>query len=242
MRSSIVSGSSFFLLKLLTVLAITTLLTQTESEFSKEMDKKQAAIDDLHVQLRDASGELGDQRRRIEILQAEAKERDARKTKIANLRRAYDEERARLSQLQGQFGQMNGDAEMQLGDADKGLTINDQASSILSRINVNAHQPLVIDRADRQVLVSTLPPSHVLRARLNAYKVVNQDLETNVRELQSKSSELASKYRQIISLCTQTPESKVDSVIDNLLRAVDSEHADVELTRVREFLQRVEGV
>lgn len=207
------------------------------------MDRKQAAIDDLHVQLRDASGELGEQRRRVELLQAEAKERDARKTKIANLRRAYDEERARLSQMQNQFGgQMNGELELQLGDADKGLSIPDQAAAILSRININPHQPVVIDRTDRQALSSCLPPTHILRARLNAYKAVNQDLETNVRELQSKSSELASKYRQIISLCTQTPESKIDSVIDNLLRAVDSENADVELTRVREFLQRVEGV
>lgn len=226
----------------LTFVAITTLLNQTESEFSKEIDKKQAFIDDLHAQLRDASGELGDQRRRVEILQAEAKERDARKTKTANLRRAYDEERARLSQMQSQYGQMNGDVEMQLGDADKGLAISDQASSILSGINVSPHQPLVIDRADRQALSSSLPPAHVLRARLNAYRAVNQELDGNVRELQSKSSELARKYRQIISLCTSTPESNVDNVIDNLTRAVESEHHDVELTRVREFLQRVEGV
>ncbi|PVH82168.1 apses transcription factor-like protein [Cadophora sp. DSE1049] len=222
--------------------SITTLLNQTESEFSKEIDKKQAVIDDLHAQLRDASGELGDQRRRVEILQAEAKERDARKTKTANLRRAYDEERGRLSQMQSQYGQMNGDVEMQLGDADKGLAISDQASSILSRINFSPHQPLVIDRADRQALSSSLPPAHVLRARLNAYRAVNQELDGNVRDLQSKSSELARKYRQIISLCTSTPESNVDNVIDNLTRAVESEHHDVELTRVREFLQRVEGV
>ncbi|KAG4442376.1 hypothetical protein IFR05_002154 [Cadophora sp. M221] len=222
--------------------SITTLLNQTESEFSKEIDKKQAVIDDLHAQLRDASGELGEQRRRVEILQSEAKERDARKTKTANLRRAYDEERVRLSQMQSQYGQMNGEVEMKLGDADKGLAISDQASSILSRINISPHQPLVIDRADRQALSTSLPPAHVLRARLNAYRAVNQELDGHVRELQSKSTELARKYRQIISLCTNTPESNVDNVIDNLTRAVESEHTDVELTRVREFLQRVEGV
>jgi hypothetical protein len=45
------------------------------------MDKKQAVIDDLHMQLRDASGELGEQRRRLEGLQAEMNERESRKRK-----------------------------------------------------------------------------------------------------------------------------------------------------------------
>ncbi|KAL2070814.1 hypothetical protein VTL71DRAFT_13840 [Oculimacula yallundae] len=221
--------------------SIATLLNQTGSEFTKEMDRKQTVIDDLHAQLRDASGELGEQRRRVEILQAEAKERDARKTKTANLRRAYDEERVRLSQMQAQYGQLGGEIELKLGDAGKGLAITDQASSILSRLHVIPNQPLVIDRADRQALSAALPPAHILRARLNAYRAVNQELDGNIRDLQSKSSELARKYRQIISLCTNTPESNVDNVIDNLTRAVESEHTDVELTRVREFLQRVEG-
>ncbi|CZT45399.1 related to transcription factor [Rhynchosporium secalis] len=223
------------------ITSIATLLNQTGSEFTKEMDRKQTVIDDLHAQLRDASGELGEQRRKVEMLQAEAKERDARKTKTANLRRAYDEERVRLSQMQSQYGQIDGAVEMKLGDADQGLAITEQASSILARIHVSPHQPLVIDRVDRQALSSSLPPAHVLRARLNAYRAVNQELDDNIRDLQSKSSELARKYRQIISLCTSTPESNVDNVIDNLTRAVESEHTDVELTRVREFLQRVEG-
>lgn len=226
----------------LTVPAIATLLNQTENEFGKEMDKKQATIDDLHSQLRDASGKLGDQRRRVEQLQAEAKERDARKTKIANLRRAYDEERSHLAQMQSQLGQMHTDVEVELGDADKGLAIPDQATPILSEITMSPPQAIVVDLGDRQALSVSLPPAHVLRARLAAYQSVNQDLETNVRDLQSKSSELASKYRKIISVCTQTPEAKVDMVIDSLLRAIESEPSDVESTRIREFLTRVEGV
>ncbi|KAF8861742.1 hypothetical protein BDZ45DRAFT_241176 [Acephala macrosclerotiorum] len=221
--------------------SITTLLTETETEFTKEMEKKQTIIDDLHSQLRLASGDLGEQRRRLETYQSEADEREVRKLKTTNLTRAYEEERSRLSQLQGQFGQMNGEVELQLGDADKGYTIPEQAANILTRINPHPHQPLVISSPERQVLASNLPPAHVLRARVNAYKANNQALEDSVRDLQSKSSELASKYRQVISLCTGVEEGAVDEVLENLLRAVDSEQDDVELTRVREFLQRVEG-
>ncbi|KAE8450406.1 hypothetical protein EG329_006481 [Mollisiaceae sp. DMI_Dod_QoI] len=221
--------------------SITTLLTETETEFTKEMEKKQSVIDELHSQLRLASGDLGEQRRRLEGYQAELDATELRKLKTANLERAYEEERARLSQMQGQYSQMNGEVELQLGDADKGYTIPEQAGNILSRINPHPHQPLVISSPERQTLSNTLPPAHVLRARVNAYKANNQALEESVRDLQSKSSELAGKYRQVISLCTGVEETSVDNVLDNLLRAVDSEQDDVELVRVREFLQRVEG-
>lgn len=205
------------------------------------MDKKQAVIDDLHTQLRDASGELGEQRRRVETLQAEANERESRKRKHSNLMRAYEEERSRLSQLQAQYGQVSSDSEMQLGDPNAGLGIATKAAAVLSKITSD-HQGPVIDRADRQFLASALPPIHVLRARVNAYAENNKALEANVRGLQSKSSELANKYRTIIGLCTGVDETKVDEQLDNLLRAVESEPTEVELARVRDFLQRIESV
>lgn len=205
------------------------------------MEKKQNVIDELHSQLRTASGELGEQRRRLEGYQGEANDRDLRKLKTTNLMRAYEEERSRLAQMQGQYGQMNGEVELQLGDADKGYSIPEQAANILSRINPRPNQLLVISAPERQALATSLPPAHVLRARVNAYKANNQGLEESVRNLQSKSSELAGKYRQVISLCTGVEETNVDNVLENLLRAVDSEQDDVELTRVREFLQRVDG-
>ena len=156
--------------------------------------------------------------------------------------RALEEERTRLAQMQQQYGHINGEAEMSLGDADKGLAIPAGAvpANILSNINPNPHQPLVIDQAQRQLLAS-LPPAHVLRARGNAYKSNNDALEQQVRDLQSKSSQLSSKYRRVISLSTGVDEDQVDTLLANLLRAVESEQHDVELSRVRDFLQRVDG-
>lgn len=226
----------------LIVPAITTLLTETEAEFTKEMDKKQAIIDDLHVQLREASGTLGERRRRVEALQGEANEREARKLKASNLERAFQEEESQLLQLQSQYNHMDIDTKMELGDADKGLTIPEKAAGVLSKIVVNQHQPLVIERGDRQLLSSTLPPAHTLRARLNAYQTINQDLEERVKDLQSKDSELAAKYRKIIALCTGVDESRVEKSIESLVRSLESERQDLESGRVREFLTRVDAV
>jgi regulatory protein SWI6 len=216
------------------------LVTETELEFSKEIDKKQAVIDDLHTQLRDASGELGEQRRHLEGLQAELNERESRKRKTSNLLSSYDEEGSHLSQLQAQYGQVNGDTEAQLGDADTGLGISPKASPVLSKITSD-HQGPMVGATDRQFLASTLPPLHCLRARVNAYAENNKALEGTGRGLQSKSSELANKYRTIIGLCTGVEDTRVDEQLDNLLRAVESEPTDVELGRVRDFLVRIEN-
>jgi hypothetical protein len=154
--------------------------------------------------------------------------------------RAYEEERSRLLQLQAQYGQVSGDSEVQLGEADTGLGISPKASPVLSKVTSD-HQGPIIGGTDRQFLSSALPSLAVLRARVNAYADNNKALESNVRGLQSKSSELANKYRTIIGLCTGVEDTKVDEQLDNLLRAVESEPTDVELARVRDFLLRIEG-
>jgi len=207
------------------------------------MNAKQAQIDTIHAKLREASATVGVERARLEELKSQAKERDDRKLKISNLLRAQEDQRASLKQQQQQYGQQIADNVMQLGDADKGLAIPAGAvpGNILSNINPNPHQPQVLDQAQRQVLAS-LPPTHILRARVNAYRANNENLEASIRSLHSKNSALAAKYRKIISVCTSVAENDVDSVLHNLLRAVESEQNDVELGRVREFLQRVDGV
>lgn len=207
------------------------------------MDAKQAQIDSIHVKLRESSAILGQERSRLDALRKETKEREERKLKISNLRRAIEDERARLSQMQQQYGPLKSESEMRLGDADKGLAIPAGAlpANILSAINPSSHQPQILDQAQRQVL-ATLPPAHILRARVNAYTANNEALSEDVRSLQIKSSELAAKYRKIISVCTGVAEADVDNHLGNLVRAMESEPADLELGRVREFLQRVDAV
>lgn len=206
------------------------------------MKAKQSTIDSIHVALRDSSAALGKSRSRLDEIHERAKQRHDLKVKLANLTRAVEEERSRLTQMQQQYGELNVESELQLGDADKGLAIPTGAfpANVLSNINPTAHQPQVLDQAQRTLLAS-LPPTHVLRARVNAYKDNNEQLEEGLQGLHGKSSDLAAKYRKIISLCTNVEEDRVDSHLESLLRAVESEQDDVELSRVREFLNRVDG-
>lgn len=209
------SPTSLFISISLTFPAISTLLTETENEFTAEMTAKQAKIDSIHIKLRESSALLGQERSRLEALRATTKARDERALKTANLRRALDDERARLAQLQAQYGPLASTGEMRLGDADKGLALPADALP---------------------------PPAHILRARVAAYAANNELLRESVRALKVKSSELAGKYRRIISVCTGVPEKDVDEHLGGLIRAMESEPADLELGRVREFLSRVDAV
>ncbi|KAH8809014.1 hypothetical protein F5884DRAFT_677166 [Xylogone sp. PMI_703] len=224
--------------------SITTLLAETEGEFSREMESKQATIDSIHSKLREASAQLGEERRRLDSLLERTKALEERKLKISNLKRAVEEERAQLSNLQQQQSISNG-APMNLGDADQLLALPAAIpTNILSSISLSStqqpHTPAVLDQAHRHLLAS-LPSPAVLRARVGAYKANNAALKDKVQALESESTELATKYRKIISLCTRVEETNIDDVLENLLRAVESETNDVELGRVREFLARVEG-
>lgn len=201
-------------------------------------------INDLHAQLREASGELGERRCRVESLQVEANEYDARKLKIGNLKRALDEEETHLQQLRTQYQNTQIPpmaSEMEIGDADKGLGVPEKAANILNKLVFSPHQPLILERPDRQVLTASLPPAQVLRNRLNAYKTINNTLERNVLDLQRKDSELSNTYKKIIALCTNVAEKDVDAHMGTILRSLESEREDLESTRVREFLTRVSG-
>ena len=55
--------------------------------------------------------------------------------------------------------------------------------------------------------------------------------------------ELEKKLRRVVALCTGVEEEKLDIMIGGLITAVESEKGeDVEVSRVREFLRKVEGV
>lgn len=211
---------------LLILTAITSLLSETEREFTLEMQAKQSIIDSIHNQLRESSAQLGEERRRLERLQIRAKQREERVQKIANLEKATVEENFRLSQ--SHHDQIAQDTEMRLGEADRTFQFPP---------NVETDSPIP-DLLD----TDSPPSSSTLRARINAFATNNETLESKVRVLKAKSRDLEKKYKRIICLCTRVHEDKVDDLLENLCRAVDSEHGDVELARVQDFLQKVEGV
>lgn len=89
---------------------------------------------------------------------------------------------------------------------------------------------------------SMLPSAAVLKARIKAIESRREMTRKMVHALKGRSRDVEVKYRRVVALCTTTQEDEVDAVVDNLLKAVESEREELEIGRVRRFLGGVEGV
>jgi regulatory protein SWI6 len=99
-----------------------------------------------------------------------------------------------------------------------------------------------VKEKDGAPLGATLPPAADLRARINALQNRAAETRQAVASFQARSKERELKYRRLVSLCTKCPDKEVESLLDTLTRAVESERGELEITRVRRFLGGVEAV
>lgn len=224
------------------LLAVSTLLANTESSFRAAMQTKQSLIDQNHARLREVTAQLTDERRQLAEHQRKVSERKALRQRIANLRRANESSRNMLANSlvdKGSGSVVRTD--ISVGEADAGLEVDlKRLPSIPTGSEGEPFSPS-LDTSHKEYLAS-LPPTPILRARTAAYKRINGELEEQAKTLQSQSSELEGQLRKVVALCTGTDESRVEEMVSGLCAAAESEAGDeVEVGRVREFLRRVEG-
>ena len=80
----------------------------------------------------------------------------------------------------------------------------------------------------------------VLQARVRAYKANESKLKQVINELNENSKALENKFRRVVALCTGVPEDKIDTILDGLVQAVESDPDEVDMGRVVGFLKKVD--
>ncbi|SPJ71266.1 related to transcription factor [Fusarium torulosum] len=205
------------------VASISHLLTETGSAFQNEMKAKQASLDTLHSTLRTTSTQLGEARRSLEHLSATLKKQQLARNKVANLSHAREHEQVSLMQEQSRASQPNPSSSWET-----------ELSAMLEAADDTSGG----DSSGEGLL----PSAAVLRARIRAVEGRREMTRKMVAALKGRSRDSEVKYRRVVALCTGVQEDEVDAVIDGLLKAVESEHEELEINRVRRFLGGVEGV
>ncbi|UPL03949.1 hypothetical protein LCI18_014883 [Fusarium solani-melongenae] len=205
------------------VASITHLLTETGSAFQTEMKSKQISLDTLHSTLRTTSTQLGEARRSLEHLSATLKKQQLARQKVANLSHAREDEQVRLMQEQSRTSQPNPSSSWET-----------ELSAMLEAADDTSGGGFSGE--------GLLPSAAVLRARVNAVQGRRDMTRKMVSALKGRSRDVEVKYRRVVALCTGVQEAEVDAVVDGLLKAVESEHEELEIGRVRRFLGGVEGV
>lgn len=86
---------------------------------------------------------------------------------------------------------------------------------------------------------SMLPPTVLLKARINAYKRNDKHLSNVLQTISTNQSELENKFKRVLSLCLKIDENKVDNMLDGLLQAISSEDPqDIDTDEMQDFLKK----
>ena len=185
-----------------------------QSQFSAEIRLLQDRIDATTSDIQEISSQQKALSTQVKMQQAQIRGRQDRKRRIQNLRRAVKDMRERiLSKSKAEAGMTL--PLLSIGDADADFAIQDPSNRAQDAATLNA--------------------------RLPVYKSLNASLAAHLTSLKARDTELESKYRKVVALCTGVEEDKVESVLPQLVQAVESEPEN-DVGRVREFLKRVEAV
>jgi len=185
--------------------------------------------------------QVGDARRTLQTLQEKLRAQQLTQQKVYNLTRACDDEQYRLRQMEQQNGhldvasvnnwEMEAEAVLNGGSAPSSMPNTQTTSTPTGTPPVSNGPP-----------AQNLPSAAVLRARINAVRNCTDRTRQVVGVLQARSKERELKYRRLVSLCTHTHEQDLDQLLDTLTRAVESEKGELEIVRVKRFLDGVEAV
>lgn len=192
------------------------LLGETAAIAQEELKAKQETLDELQTALRANSSRLAETRRNLEVVKEKAKQQQVNRQQVANLSRE-------LESLQYRMGHM--DNEQAASQSNSAAAWEDELERALNS-------------ADRQL---ALPDAGILRARLKATTDILNTMKDKVSNLKGTSRDIEYKYRRLVALAANCPESQVDDLLEGLVRAVESEKGELEIGRVRKFLGGVGG-
>ena len=214
------------------------IFAQADADFQSEIKEKDDILNKTNAALKESGSSLIEEKKRLDELTQRAQAKEELEQKIKNLRRFTQELRDQISSTS------KVQDNVQVGEADKGLDLDGRIHKV-DQLFPGGVQDLGNNLNQEQItLLTSLERAEVLTGRVQAYQTHNALLENEARGLRGRSKELEEKYRKIISLCTGTPEERVDDLLEQLVQAVISEQKDmassVDLTRVRDFLRMVQ--
>lgn len=188
-----------------------------QAEFQREVEQKQAQLEQIHEQLRSRTLQLREQRAQVDHLTLSERELVELRNKIANLDRAIADEEERFKAQLGEDYERIAAFEGEF-DADEPFRV----LPVYQRFEQHKGDPATVELGDVwSQLHEPLPPLVMVEAWVRAYKRNQEELVLLAGELHGKSASLEAKFRRVVALCTGEEEDKVDELLDELVRAVE---------------------
>lgn len=200
-----------------------------DKQFRDEIEQKQQQHNAAISQLQNATRRYKEEEQKLEQLRKLVNDHAQKKQNCQNLRRALEEERV-LNQSKVHIYEQQ-QRPLKNPDPDGPYRISEEVLDIKDISGLSEAQ---------KVLLQALPPTSVLRARVEAYEKNMEGLKKTARALHDRSTDLEERFRRVVALCTGVKESEVDGLLDGLVQAVESDPAEVDTGRVSSFLRKVD--
>ncbi|KAI7871736.1 hypothetical protein BDF14DRAFT_1758471 [Spinellus fusiger] len=80
---------------------------------------------------------------------------------------------------------------------------------------------------------------HALKARTDAYKQNNKDIEATLHTLKTQANDKEMHCKRLIAACCNLPIDKIDELVKPLTLAIESDPPDLDLARVIGFMEKI---
>ncbi|EAZ63102.2 transcription factor involved in cell cycle dependent gene expression [Scheffersomyces stipitis CBS 6054] len=186
------------------------LLANTNVEYEAILNAKREQISNLNKSLHDATIVTANNRFLTRKVTEKLIELDNLKLQSANIT-----DRLQLTKQEFPEDQEeDGEVEKQF-DADEPFAIKPLYEKLVKDESIE-------DLRENEEVLKQLQPVPILKARINAYKQINAQIEKELNTLLDYS-ELASKFKKVVSICTGVDINEVDELLDGLLEAVEGQ-------------------
>ncbi|GAV48541.1 hypothetical protein ZYGR_0K00460 [Zygosaccharomyces rouxii] len=238
------------------------LLETVSKDYDSEVKDHQERLDKLHKDLNSHREMLAACRDRLAHAKQLQDEHALLKEQLANIKREIQEEEENFRLESKQLGislddDSGADWDSSEFDADEPFRVDFiydiLESKLVNEYGGNIDKLLATESVDKILkhvrstcsqngedkLETMLPPSFLLKARINAYKRNGDRLNSTIDVIKQKQSDLESKFRRVLCLCLKVDEDKVDGMLDGLLQAISSEDPqDVDTEEMQDFLKK----
>ncbi|THH32465.1 hypothetical protein EUX98_g1729 [Antrodiella citrinella] len=213
------------------VVDIQTMLTKLHEEFTQEIKGKQDTLDVTQAHLRAATRELSEQRKQIQTWQARCSELDIVMQRTRNIQKALAEEDS--FDWTGRTHPITAGSEFT--PAGPAFQKRGEGSTAMPTIDISFNM-----EPDATIPTTDSPETLIRLRRMKMwYERMEKLTNERLRLLKGSSAEKEFQCKKILSLCTGIAIDNIESMLDDLVVAVDSEASVIDLGRVSTFMTRV---
>lgn len=224
------------------------MMKKLSGNFENELEEKQQEITKLYQELKESTEKLSQARSQLDLLKSLESKFNELKQKTSNIEKCISEEETRFNSQYPDASSHMLDVSMDF-DPDQPFRVPKIYKEVKSAIDnaLKNNQNIEDVHISVESLISKydiksgdLPSVEILKARIEAYKENEKFLSLLFNTLDEKSTILENKFRRVVSLCTGVDQDKVDSLLEGLVQAVESDPDEVDIGRVTGFLTKVE--